>query len=338
MSYPSRKTIKKLFALSGNVCAFPKCPMPLIDEDSGSVIGEMCHIKARNSGGARYDSTQTDEQRDAFENLILMCSIHHKVIDDDEESYSVERLEQIKSNYESRPSSSTELTIEQERLEQILETHIRSIIEKSNFQTNNTETIKEGNYLIKAQRLAREKEHNDFRSKWLYSHETLKDAINSVNEIFSLFDRHFSSNSEIFSKLGIELEIQKTSRVIFTFNFACHILLKGFQEAFSYDNSPSKLSFEIVLFKKKHTFGGYFNTDLINGLYLVPDINFEKQVVWKDKENDSEIYAAKEVSEKCFDLLIVELEKKKPVDETDVGGRYIVDGEEVDAWGDPFEN
>ncbi len=98
MSYPSTKTIKKLFALSGNKCAFPKCSMSLVDEDSGSVVAEICHIKARNLDGARYDATQTDKQRNAFENLILMCPIHHKIIDDDEESSTVERLQEIKAN------------------------------------------------------------------------------------------------------------------------------------------------------------------------------------------------------------------------------------------------
>jgi hypothetical protein len=59
MNSPSNKTIKRLFALSGNACAFPKCPVFLVDEDNGSVVGEICHIKARNPHGARYDSTQT---------------------------------------------------------------------------------------------------------------------------------------------------------------------------------------------------------------------------------------------------------------------------------------
>jgi len=100
MQYPSLPTIKRLFAVSGNQCAFPKCPLPLVDEASSKVTGKICHIKAQNPGGARYDENQTGEQRHAFENLILMCPIHHDVIDSDEDSYTVERLHQIKAEHE----------------------------------------------------------------------------------------------------------------------------------------------------------------------------------------------------------------------------------------------
>ena len=100
LTSPSLPTIKRLFAVSGNNCAFPKCPLPLVDFESGKVTGRICHIKARNEGGARYDKNQTDEERHGFENLVLMCAIHHDVIDSDEISFTVERLNQIKSEHE----------------------------------------------------------------------------------------------------------------------------------------------------------------------------------------------------------------------------------------------
>lgn len=100
LTNPSVPTIKRLFAVSGNKCAFPKCPLPLVDEESGKVTGRICHIKARNEGGARYDANQADEERHGFENLVLMCPIHHDVIDSDEDSYTVERLQHIKSEHE----------------------------------------------------------------------------------------------------------------------------------------------------------------------------------------------------------------------------------------------
>lgn len=105
MSFPSTKIIKRLFALSGNICAFPNCSVTLVDDESGSVIGEICHIKGRNSDSARYDPAQTDEQRNAFENLILMCPKHHKIIDDNAKIYTVVLLQQIKDNLEVRYSS-----------------------------------------------------------------------------------------------------------------------------------------------------------------------------------------------------------------------------------------
>lgn len=96
MNEPSKPTVKRLFALSGNQCAFPRCTTPIVDRLSGKVTGKICHIKARNPLGKRYDQTQMDEERHGFENLILLCPIHHDVVDDDEVAYTVERLYRMK--------------------------------------------------------------------------------------------------------------------------------------------------------------------------------------------------------------------------------------------------
>jgi hypothetical protein len=95
---PSERTIKRLFALSSNRCAFPRCPIALVQGDT--VVGEVCHIKAANPGGPRYDERQTNAERHAFANLILMCGTHHTVIDADEEAYTVERLVKLKAEHE----------------------------------------------------------------------------------------------------------------------------------------------------------------------------------------------------------------------------------------------
>lgn len=108
MTSPSLKTIKRLFAVSGNRCAFPKCEISLIDNLSGKVTGKICHIKAKNPGGPRYDPTQSDKERNAFENLLLMCPIHHDVADADPESYTVSRLKDIKTKHETMYSGGDE--------------------------------------------------------------------------------------------------------------------------------------------------------------------------------------------------------------------------------------
>jgi len=95
-------TVKRLFAVSGNRCAFPKCPIPLVDSESGTLTANICHIRARSPEGPRYDPAQTDEQRNDFANLLLMCPVHHTVIDADDESYTVARLEQLKAEHEGK--------------------------------------------------------------------------------------------------------------------------------------------------------------------------------------------------------------------------------------------
>jgi hypothetical protein len=78
---PSVAVIKRLFAKSGNKCAFKSCVSPLVD--GKKVIGKICHIKAKSEGGARYDPLQTAAERHDYENLILLCGRHHDVIDDE---------------------------------------------------------------------------------------------------------------------------------------------------------------------------------------------------------------------------------------------------------------
>lgn len=96
----SSKTIKRLFAVSQNACAFSECRAPIV-ETSGTVTGIICHIKAQNPGGPRYDAAQTNEERHAFENLILLCARHSKVIDSEPECYTVEVLQRMKKRHES---------------------------------------------------------------------------------------------------------------------------------------------------------------------------------------------------------------------------------------------
>ena len=96
---PSLKTIKKLFAVSRNQCAFEKCKTPIVQE-SGTVIGVVCHVKARSAGGPRYDATQTEEERHSHGNLILLCAKHAKIIDSEPDRYTVAKLQEMKRRQE----------------------------------------------------------------------------------------------------------------------------------------------------------------------------------------------------------------------------------------------
>ncbi len=101
MNAPTQKTIKRLFAVSRNQCAFPGCEIPLV-EDSGTVTGEIAHIKGVSANGPRFDPKQTDEKRHSFDNLMLLCGRHHRVIDGEVEKYSVACLLKMKHEHESQ--------------------------------------------------------------------------------------------------------------------------------------------------------------------------------------------------------------------------------------------
>jgi len=113
MTRYSELTIKKLFGLSMNVCSYcfngePACEEPLIDPEGHSVMARICHIEARSPGGPRYNVEMNDDERWAFENLILMCPNHHTMVDDiHPERYSVEVLTKMKFDAERSGSRST---------------------------------------------------------------------------------------------------------------------------------------------------------------------------------------------------------------------------------------
>jgi hypothetical protein len=91
-------TLKRLFALSGNQCAFPGCALELVNE-SNAANSNICHIEAAEQGGQRYNSNMSPKQRADYPNLILLCQSHHKVTDD-VTIYTVEKLKGMKAAHE----------------------------------------------------------------------------------------------------------------------------------------------------------------------------------------------------------------------------------------------
>ena len=107
---------KKILCLkSGNRCALDHCQQKLVvDGPRGadySIIAVMAHIKGEKPGSARYDPSMIDKERNAYPNLILVCQNCHKVIDDQPDIYTADRLLEIKQMHESWILESTEREI-----------------------------------------------------------------------------------------------------------------------------------------------------------------------------------------------------------------------------------
>lgn len=100
----SRKTIKVLFALSGNQCAEPSCSAPIIQSQSADsdvlVVGQIAHIYALNVDGPRGRSDLTESELNGVSNLILLCPTHHVVVDGQYESYPANILREWKDRHE----------------------------------------------------------------------------------------------------------------------------------------------------------------------------------------------------------------------------------------------
>jgi hypothetical protein len=101
-------TLKTLFSLAGNECAFPGCTAPVFDTTHGVLTGQICHIKGKSKNGPRYDPNQTEEERNGYPNLLVMCAAHNKIIDDEatRDQFSVELLTEFKKTHEGRSQNS----------------------------------------------------------------------------------------------------------------------------------------------------------------------------------------------------------------------------------------
>jgi hypothetical protein len=82
----------------------------MVDRVTGNVSGEVAHIRAKSSGGPRYDQGQSAQERDAFDNLLLLCPLHHQIVDADVQAYTVVRLTEMKRDHEGAADDAGEIT------------------------------------------------------------------------------------------------------------------------------------------------------------------------------------------------------------------------------------
>lgn len=100
---PKFETLRKLYVLSGNLCAYPGCNKLLLDANA-NFVGQICHIEAASPGGERFNPNMTNEERRHFDNLMLMCYDHH-IETNKEAEYPVERLKSFKREHEAKFST-----------------------------------------------------------------------------------------------------------------------------------------------------------------------------------------------------------------------------------------
>src|SRR5690606_32694614 len=61
---------------------------------------DECHIVAREQDGPRGDSSLPVEKRDEYENLLILCKTHHKLVDDQQHRFTVAHLTSLKLAHE----------------------------------------------------------------------------------------------------------------------------------------------------------------------------------------------------------------------------------------------
>lgn len=100
----SDRTRKMLWGRAAGRCALCNRPLVLNPSDAGdreAVLGDECHIVAQGHGGPRAEG-QAPSGLDDYDNLILLCKVDHKQVDDQPAHFTPERLRQLKADHERR--------------------------------------------------------------------------------------------------------------------------------------------------------------------------------------------------------------------------------------------
>lgn len=106
--------------------------------------------------------------------------------------------------------------------------------------------------------------------------------------------------------------------------------------------SFESISLKIELYKTRPTFQpgpgpDKCYTDKILEQRFKPDVNENLDVTWINIEKSTDKLSTKQVAERVFELFIGEINKPRTLNEIVPGGRYLVDGELVNAWGEPID-
>lgn len=98
----SDKNRKLLWARSGNRCAMCQCEITLdaTSVDAHSVVGDECHIISTEKNGPRYVDPHPFEDMDCYQNLLLLCKTHHKLVDDQRNTWTANDLTNLKAKHE----------------------------------------------------------------------------------------------------------------------------------------------------------------------------------------------------------------------------------------------
>ncbi len=136
----TKKDLKILWAKSAGKCSFNECEQPLIIENletTNQVLGEVAHIVAKSEIGPRGIPNLNSDYLYSYENLILLCPNHHRLIDSFPEKYNFEILHEMKNSHEIRVRKAVKdfdkegigwKVIIQENIQQIDQTEIKKTL------------------------------------------------------------------------------------------------------------------------------------------------------------------------------------------------------------------
>lgn len=193
----SVKTRKMLWGRSANRCSLSKCRRQLVEDeteiDDPSIVGDEAHIVAREQDGPRGNSDLTADERDRYDNLMLLCKIHHKIIDDQSDTYTVERLKGIKASHIDWVDGNLDVDLDKRRDEEIYASYVDRWIELAKVDEWNSWSSSVlgngGQPSIRASDLEQLSKLNEyiFKRLWSRRHEALEDAFKNFRRVLNDF-------------------------------------------------------------------------------------------------------------------------------------------------------
>lgn len=200
-----------LWGRSANRCAYPNCRRILIEDktetDDASIVGDEAHIVSRKKDGPRGASTLTAEERDKFENLILLCKIHHKIIDDQTLNYTVDNLKQMKAEHIQWVEKNLTQDVDKQREDEIYASYIDKwieLIDLHNWQDWTSFIFGSGQPRITLKQLdnLRTLELYIFSRIWPKRYNSIEFAFNNFRFILSDFNKVFEMHKEKIDDYG----------------------------------------------------------------------------------------------------------------------------------------
>ena len=100
----SIKDRKHLWSAAAGICSYhhdgESCGKVLFTKNGemDTNVGQECHIIGEKPAAARYQEDY--KQKETYDNAILLCNIHHKIVDDNPELYTPIVLRQMKNKQE----------------------------------------------------------------------------------------------------------------------------------------------------------------------------------------------------------------------------------------------
>jgi hypothetical protein len=290
----STSTLKKLFALSGNKCAFLNCSHHLVNEQ-GSFVGDIAHIEGLNPDGARYNASNLTPNE--VGNLMSMCPTHHREIDnkDNLSKYPASLLKQWKAEHEDQYIFDT-YRVSDELINNIYNKY-DSIKNSDNRTYNNNNNTGRGSQFNNQAPIGTQ---NIDQSKHYYGEKNLNQSIHDdeiIREIFDFVNENISvkpmeNKVKPFTQLKVKISLnfpkskeQRITDMIINTQQRRNLVAKYLQDLSGIDDDKPQLLQE----KIQSNFCRILNVDsrdvIINDINVFEELSL--QIIPENKRNDS---------------------------------------------------